>query len=304
MTGVVGGDAGASALAGPRGTVGALIRAATARLDAAGLPTPWLDARLLVQHALGLDRTDLLVARDRPVAVVDWTVVENLVDRRIDREPVSHILGRREFWSLPFRVSPAVLDPRPDSETLVTALLERLVDRRRPWRLLDLGTGSGCLLLALLSELPGATGLGIDLSHAAARVAADNARRLGLADRARIAVGHWADSIRPGFDAVVCNPPYVRRSDLAVLQPEVVRFEPHLALDGGPDGLDAYRTLARPVARVLAPGGWAAFEIGAGQAEMVPPLLAGQGLAICSLIRDFGAVPRCVIARRPTENAE
>jgi release factor glutamine methyltransferase len=227
------------------------------------------------------------------------------IDRRVAREPLSHILGHREFWSLDFRVDGSVLDPRPDSETLVEAGLAALAERDRPWRLLDLGTGSGCLLLALLKELPAATGVGVDRSPAALRIAADNADRLGLSGRARFASGDWAVGLAGEFDLILCNPPYIPSHAIAELAPEVALYEPRLALDGGPDGLACYRRLAPQLGPLAAPGGSIVLELGEGQANTVAGLMEGAGLTVGGVKRDLTGRARALVLQparggRPT----
>jgi release factor glutamine methyltransferase len=210
---------------------------------------------------------------------------------------VSRILGRRGFWSLELAIGPAVLDPRPDSETLVQAVLDRCRDRTAALRILDLGTGSGCLLLALLSELPNAGGVGLERAGDAAALARANTERCGLADRAEIRTEDWrlwtADA---RFDVVVCNPPYIATAQIDALAPEVARFDPRGALDGGADGLDAYRALAPRTAALLAPDGLAVFEVGAGQADAVAALLRAAGLRTYPPLCDLAGTPRCVPA--------
>jgi len=274
------------------------IAAAAARLAAAGVDAPAVDARLLAAAALELDRAGLLAQRDRPLAPDEAAALAALVGRRAVREPVSRILGRREFWSLGFAVTPATLDPRADSETLVAAVLDRLGDRREAWRILDLGTGSGCLLLALLAELPAARGIGVDRDPVAARAARDNARRLGLADRARFAVGDWAESIRGPVDAIVANPPYIATQDIDALAPEVARYDPRPALDGGPDGLDAYRRIIPQAATLLAPRGFLALEVGATQSTAVAAMADAAGFGPIATIADLGGLPRVVIGQK------
>jgi release factor glutamine methyltransferase len=274
------------------------VAAVAARLTAAGVEDAAVDARLLAAAALGVDRTGLLAARDAPLDAAAAARLAALADRRMVREPVSRILGRREFWSLDLAVGPATLDPRPDSETLVAAVLDRLGDPARAWRIVDLGTGTGCLLLALLSALPSATGLGVDRCADAARTARDNARRLGLADRAAVAVGDWTAPARGPVDAIVANPPYIETGAIPGLAPEVARYDPALALDGGPDGLDAYRALVAPSAALLAPGGWLALEIGTDQAEPVAALVAGAGLRAVETIADLAGRPRVVVGQK------
>lgn len=220
-----------------------------------------------------------------------------LLARVVAHEPLSRILGIREFWGLPFALSADTLDPRPESETVVAAVLDRLPDRDHAYRLLDLGTGTGCLLLALLSELPHATGIGVDIAPGAARTARYNAVQLGLAGRAQFLAGHWAAAIAGRFDAVVANPPYIPTSDIAGLAAEVREYDPRRALDGGPDGLASYREIVSALPRLLRPGGRFATEVGAGLADIVAAILTAQGLRLDSIVPDLAGIPRCVVAR-------
>lgn len=277
-------------------TVGAYLAEATTWLRAAGVEDARREARLLLAHATGRTPEWLFA---HPEAIVEpGCEFSGLVARRARREPLSHITGMREFWSLSFRVGPAVLDPRPDSETLVAAALDRFPDPAIPLRVLDLGTGSGCLLLAVLAERPAATGVGVDCSSQAAAIARDNARRLGLAGRTGFLVGDWGSAIRGRFDLVLCNPPYIRGDAIAGLAPEVAGFEPGHALDGGVDGFDAYRVLAGQLPALLAAGGIALLEFGAGQEAELPRLLAEQGIETLELRADIAGLPRCLVARR------
>ena len=221
-----------------------------------------------------------------------------MLSRMIAREPLSRIIGKREFWGLDFVLSVDALDPRPESESVVEAVLARLPDRTLAYRFLDLGTGSGCLLLALLSEFPQAIGVGIDVAAGAARSAQRNAQLLGLGERAHFAVGDWAQAIAGGFDAVVANPPYIATGAIPELPREVRDYDPKRALDGGRDGLHAYRAIAADLFPLLRPGGLFVAEIGLGQAEAVAAILSENGLAIEGFAGDFGGVIRCVIARR------
>lgn len=260
-----------------------------------------LDAGVLLEQATGLNRNALLRDGDQllgPVAAADLAA---LLRRRLAGEPVWRILGQREFWGLRFAVTPAVLDPRPDTETLVAAALDAVAHRRStPLRLLDLGVGSGAILGALLSELPHAVGWGVDQSEAAARVARRNIYALGLVDRAGIAVGDWAGAITgSAFDLVVSNPPYIESDVLPSLPPEVRDHDPPIALDGGPDGLACYRPITADLARLLAPEGIAALEVGAGQAPAVQALLEAAGLRVLAVRRDLGGHERAVVATRP-----
>ena len=281
-----------------------LLAAATARLRAAGIDSAALDARLLAGAALGWSREALLTRSSDTPPSDARARFEALLARRVGREPVSRILGRREFWSLDFHLAPDTLDPRPDSETLVEAALA-LVPRDRALAILDLGTGSGCLLLALLAELPLAHGLGLDGAEGAVAAAAANAARLGLAGRARFLrrdwwEPDWSDGLAPagGFDLVVSNPPYIPAPEISGLAPEVARFDPWAALDGGEDGLDAYRRLALALPDLLAAGGLAVFEHGAGQGPMVAALLSDAGLVPAGSRADLAGIDRCVLARR------
>jgi release factor glutamine methyltransferase len=280
-------------------TLGAVLQRTARALRDAGLPTPMLDARLLVQAASGA-ALETMMARPETV-LADEVVrdVERLTAERLAGRPVARLLGRREFWGLDFQLDPATLVPRPDSETLVAAALESIAPEA-PARILDLGTGTGCLLLALLSERPRAWGVGVDLSPAAARMAARNAARLGLGRRAHFVCADWGAALRGPFHLVLANPPYIGTGDLRDLQPEVRLHDPPLALDGGADGLDAYRAIVGDLARLLAPGGLAVLELGAGQAAQVAPLARDAGLALAGPPRrDLAGIERALCLTRP-----
>lgn len=219
------------------------------------------------------------------------------------REPMAYILGEREFWGLPFKVSPAVLVPRPDSETVVEVVLALMPDKARAWRILDLGVGSGCLLLTLLREYPQASGVGLDASPEALAVARQNAEALGVSDRVRLVSGDWrradwARGLGGRFDLVVSNPPYIESAAIEGLMPEVSRFEPKLALDGGRDGLDAYRLIAAAAPALVAAGGHVAVEVGDGQALDVQGLFAAAGLFPLAPWKDLGGIERVVAAKQ------
>jgi release factor glutamine methyltransferase len=284
-------------------SLGGLLAATAERLRRAGIEQHRREARLLAGAVLGAEPASLMAHPERPVDAAAAARLAAAAARRAAREPLSHILGRREFWSLSFAVGRAVLDPRPDSETLVAAALALLPERTRPLRLLDLGTGSGCLLLALLSELPAASGIGIDRSPAALEVASGNAERLGLAGRAAFRLGDWAEGLVERFDLVLSNPPYIPSGEVERLEPEVARYEPRLALDGGPDGLDCYRRLALQLAGLLRPGGAALLELGAGQADAVIAIMEAAGLRRAALEPDIGGHPRCLVLRPAGEGA-
>lgn len=271
---------------------------AEARLRESGVDTPELDARYLLEHALTLTRTDFVTKAEQTILDADAARAFALVERRAAREPVGRILGHREFWTIDLALNADTLEPRPDTETVVEAVLAAIPDRKAPLRLIDFGTGTGCILLALLSELPNATGVGVDLSPLAVEAATGNAERNGLAERARFQTGDWAKGIGERFDIVVSNPPYIPSADIATLEPEVREHDPLRALDGGPDGLAPYRILAAELPRLLVPGGVAAFEVGQGQAEDVAALVEAQGLGETAILCDLGGVKRCVRARK------
>ncbi len=276
-------------------TIQALLSEANRRLAAAGVPGAIRDARLLLEAAAG---TPVAAQVGHPSREIEREAAErfqSLVARRAAREPMAQILGRREFWSLEFRVTRDTLDPRPDSETLIQAVLDRIVDRAASLRLLDFGTGTGCLLLSLLHELPHATGVGVDISAPALDVAMENARRLGLAGRAEFRLQSWDNGMQESFDIIVSNPPYIPSAVIPTLQPEVAQYEPLPALDGGLDGLDAYRALLPATARLLRRGGVAAFEVGIDQADSVAAIGASCGLRHLATAADLGAVPRVVL---------
>ncbi len=277
-------------------TVEHTLVAATARLQDVGVEAARRDALLLLAAALGSDADTVRARPERPIDAPAREAFEALLDRRVGREPVSRILGAREFWSLPFRITPDTLDPRPDSETVVTAVLARIADRTAPLRILDLGTGSGCLLLALLSELPAAHGVGVDISESAIRVARENAAALGLAGRADFLCASWGEALGGSWQVIVSNPPYILSGELPGLAPEVQDFDPPPALAGGPDGLDAYRVLAPEIFRLMAPDGLAALEIETAQIENVESLLRAAGLVEFGRERDLAGKWRCLLA--------
>lgn len=276
-------------------TIQALLSEANRRLAAAGVPGAIRDARLLLEAAAGTPVATQIGHPNREIERDAAERFQSLVARRAAREPMAQILGRREFWSLDFRVTRDTLDPRPDSETLVQAVLDRIADRAASLRLLDFGTGTGCLLLSLLHELPHATGIGVDISAPALNVATENARRLGLAARAEFRLQSWDNGMQESFDIIVSNPPYIPSAVIPTLQPEVAQFEPLPALDGGLDGLDAYRALLPATARLLRHGGVAAFEVGIDQADSVAAMGASRGLRHLATAADLGAVPRVVL---------
>lgn len=282
-------------------TYDALLRDTAVALTSAGIDNVRFEARLLLGHATGFSVEQLIARGSDPASADVVTAMRKLTARRVRREPMAYILGEREFWGLPFKVSPAVLIPRPDSETLVETALDLLPERERPLRILDLGVGSGCLLLTLLREYPEATGVGMDAFDAALAIAGENAAALGVASRTRLVPGDWRqpgwiDRLEGPFDLLVSNPPYIVTDTIAALMPEVASHEPRLALDGGPDGLTAYRIIAAAAPRLIAPGGWALVEGGEGQASDISSIFAAAGLSPQIPRKDLAGVERVVPA--------
>lgn len=285
------------------------LRGAITRLTAdfadAGLVTPSLDARLLVLNACNLTHEDHVMKPDRALNSGEIAKVEAMRARRLNGEPVSRIIGKREFWGLDFLINEAVLDPRPDTETLVQAGLdiirvEELHDDSL--RIADLGTGSGCILLSILSELPRATGVGIDISTGALSIAKKNAFRLGLETRTTFIAGNWCTDLPGGMDMIVTNPPYIDTKIIGELDAEVRLYDPLQALDGGDDGLDSYRVIAQSCLRKLRSGGWILLEAGIGQANAIISIfnnsVLGNEIAYHRVIRDLNGINRVVAIKR------
>jgi release factor glutamine methyltransferase len=280
-------------------------KGAKARLEAAGLVGPVIDARMLVEAAADATRVDIITDPHRELTSEQAAKLDEYLGRRERREPVSHILGRKGFWKIMLRVTPDVLTPRPDTEVIVDEAL-RTFPEHKAFRVLDLGVGSGAILLAILAERAGARGLGVDVSEEALAVARDNAASLGLANRVALLRGDWTAGLEnDGFDLVVSNPPYIADHIIETLEPEVKDHEPHLALSGGADGLDAYRTLAPEILRVLKPGGMFLVEIGYDQKDAVEGLFREAGAQEVRTIRDLGDRDRVVAGRRkPLESTD
>ena len=274
-------------------TVGEALRVGAEHLRNAGIDNARREARLLLGHALGRTQADLLASSSDTIDPIPYL---SLIARRAAREPLAYIVGTREFWSLPFEVSPATLIPRPESEALIEAALAAFPDRRAVRRVLDLGTGTGCLLLAALTEFPDSFGVGLDRAPEAAALARRNAHRLGLDLRTAFLVGDWSRGIGGLFDLVLCNPPYVPTGQIQSLMPEVARHEPARALDGGADGLRAHAWLLADLPRLLAPGGAAVLEIGYGQADDVAALARRCGLTTY-VQADLAGIPRALVGR-------
>jgi release factor glutamine methyltransferase len=272
--------------------------AARARLQAAGIDQPAIDARLMLEAATGASRTEIVPDPYRPVSAEQAAILDNYLARRERREPVSHILGRKGFWKIMLSVTPDVLTPRPDTETIVEAAL-RDWPEHEPRQVLDLGVGSGAIILAILAERPAARGLGIDISEEALAVARENAANLDLNDRIALLRSDWTAGLGDaGFDLVVSNPPYIPTADIDGLEPEVRDHEPRLALDGGADGLDAYRRLVPEILRVLRPGGRFLVEIGHDQSQAVERLFGAAGALEVATLKDLSDRHRVVWGRK------
>lgn len=278
-----------------------VLRSVKAAFSQAGKPTPSLDARLIVEHFSGLTRAETISEPDRQLPPEICDAIEMAVARRLSGEPVHRILGFREFYGLRLDLSPETLEPRPDTETLVDAVLplvRQIVEMKGKCRILDLGTGTGAIALALLHEVPQAEAVGVDIASGALETAAANARRLGLAERFSTRLGSWFEAVEGEFDAIVSNPPYIRRDDLPMLDSEVRDFDPAPALDGGADGLDAYRAIARDAGRHLAADGLIAVEIGSDQARDVEEVFAREGFFTAQKHRDLQKYDRIIVFLR------
>jgi release factor glutamine methyltransferase len=261
----------------------------------AGIEDADVDARLLVGHALHLDRARLIAQSDRILEAREINVINALAARRLKREPVSRIIGLKEFWSIALAITPDVLVPRPETETVVEGALDFVVRgglRMEKLRILDIGTGSGALLLALLRELPNATGTGTDISTGALKVARENAARCGVEGRCTFVVCDIASVVEGPFDLLVSNPPYIAHNEITSLAPEVKNYDPTVALDGGDDGLAAYRAIAADAKRLLAPGARMFVELGAGQEAAVRDLFTNVGLIAGIARTDLAGIPR------------
>ena len=281
-------------------TIAAVRREWAKEFRARGIDPAELDARILVGGALGLDRAALAAADGRRLGRDEEAVIAALAERRLAHEPVARIVGWKEFWSLALRVDASTLVPRPETETVVEAALTAIDaagPRTRPLRITDLGTGSGAILLALLSELANASGVGTDVSVAALFVARENARRLGL-DRAQFLACDMAAALHGPFDIIVSNPPYIASHEIAALAPDVRNFDPRRALDGGSDGLRFYRSIAAAAPALLAPGGTLIVELGTGQSQAVDALFAAGGLVPLPARPDLSGIPRALVAKR------
>ena len=269
-------------------------KAAQARLKEARIDSPAIDARLLLEASVGVSRMDILTDPYRALTADEAAAYDAVIERRLRREPVSRIIGKKGFWKILLNVTPDVLSPRPDTEALLDVILPAFPEGR-PFQMIDLGTGSGAILLAVLAERAAATGVGTDISFEALAVARDNAAGLGLDNRATFLRTEWAAGFGDhSFDVVASNPPYIPTGDIPGLDPEVRDHDPHLALDGGADGLEAYRQLAPEIVRILKPGGVFAVEIGWDQGPAVKALFEAAGLTDVKVVKDLGDRDRVV----------
>jgi len=278
------------------GTLGESIEIVSTILSEADIENSRHEAHLLLQYVTGKTVTKLRGYPKSTLYAHVWDKVLLLTKRRAQHEPMAYLIKNKEFWSLSFEVTKDTLIPRPDSETLIEAILDFTPNTKARLNILDLGTGCGCLLGALLTEFKYAVGVGVDASKSASNVARRNMQRLGFTDRAEIRTGNWGNGIKTSFDAIVCNPPYIPSGEIEMLDIGVRKFEPHMALDGGPDGLDSYRILAREVHRLLTNSGFAAVEIGLGQAPEVAHIFEKNGLKIKKITQDLALQNRCLLA--------
>lgn len=277
--------------------LGAILKETADRLAKAGIETARLDARLLVCHATGVELSTLIGFPERDVSADQLAALETLVSLREQRKPVSQILGSKEFWSLDFMVTEDTLTPRPDTETLIDGVLKETPDDKTI-SILDLGTGTGCILLSLLHDLPKATGVGVDISPKALVVAQQNAQTLKLADRVCFKESNWFEKVTGPFDIIVSNPPYIPDGDIKGLEDDVACHEPRLALAGGKDGLDCYRLIVNEAWNYLKPDGLIGFEIGEGQDKDIAGLLEQAGFSCIQTANDLAGIARCVFARK------
>jgi release factor glutamine methyltransferase len=273
-----------------------LLHDAADRLGEAGVESARLDARILLARAMRISR-EQLIAADRQPSAEEAAAFQAMIDRRAAREPLAYITGRKEFWSLDLKVGPGVLVPRPDTETLVETALSLFPDRSAPLAIADLGTGSGAILIAALKEFPQARGVGYERSPDALGYARSNLEAHGLTARAQILGDDWSGVPVAGFDLVLSNPPYIPTAEIDALEPEVRLYEPRAALDGGPDGLDSYRSLAGILPRLLRPGANALLELGQGQFGAAEPLF--QDLQTHPPVPDLAGIPRVLVLKRP-----
>ena len=260
-----------------------------------GLENPHHEARLLVGHGLGIPIEQTLYDRSHQLSETECAKIAALVQRRKDHEPFAYITGIKEFWSLEFEVGTESLIPRPASECIVDTALSILRNTKIEAEILDLGTGSGCLLLSVMHERSYVNGIGVDCSYESIRRAVDNSRRLNIKERAKFVVGNWGTPLESRFDLILCNPPYVRTNEIDGLMPDVSDYEPRLALDGGSDGLSCFRKIGPQLCRLLMPGGMVCIEVGFGQASSVIEIFGECGLGLCDRRMDIAGIERCLV---------
>ncbi len=279
-------------------TVADCLRIGSEQLMAAGINNSRMDVRLLLAEAISKETSYLFGYPEKVLSDEEFHRFQVMLNKRVKREPVSKIIGRKEFWSLNFKVSRDTLDPRPDSETLIEAVLESVADTTRQIKILDLGTGTGCLLLALLSEFQTAQGLGIDISDKALAVAEENAVSLALSNRVAFQAGNWCEGLEHGWDIIISNPPYIGLDEKNALAPEVLNYDPDLALFAENKGMRDYQTLIPQAATILNEGGVLVIEAGQGQAEAINTLMRDAGLVVSAPKKDLGGIPRACIGRK------
>ncbi len=277
-------------------TLQQILITAKQSLREAGVESAFLDAELLLAHALEKRREFVIGNPEYKLTESEADIFNDFISRRQNREPVAKIIGKKEFWGREFTVSGATLDPRPDSETIIEAVFELFPDKNAALKVIDFGTGTGCLLLTILAEYPNSLGIGVDLSENTLNIAKNNAGKLGLAKRGDFILNNWAGGIDGKFDLIISNPPYIKNSDIEHLAPEVSMHEPYLALAGGDDGLDCYRLLAPSSKHLLNKEGYIVFEFGMGQENDVRNIIKQAGMQFISFRNDMAGVPRCVVA--------
>ncbi|MFA5040853.1 MAG: peptide chain release factor N(5)-glutamine methyltransferase [Bdellovibrionales bacterium] len=291
-------------------TISDIVDSASVRLTCAGVEDPFLNIRVLVGHALGLTPEDVPNHESRILTEKEVSLIDSLIERRSRRETLNRIIGKGEFCGLWFELNEATLEPRPESEIIVRFITKKIktlfwrLRPRKPMRILDLGTGSGCILLSFLHTFPDATGQGIDLAPRAIDKARENAKRLGLDKRCEFRINDWDTGIKEKFDIVSFNPPYIPAADMPMLMPAVRDFDPHLALYGGKDGLDPYRVVVPSLPRLLKKGGYAGIELGDEQTDAVGSLLKKAGFTDIQLLIDFRGFDRVFVVRKTSDDAE
>jgi len=277
--------------------IGQILKNAKQALSNQNIESYALDADLLMCKATGLTREKIICYPERIISDKQLDLFEELLKRRINREPMSHILGVREFFGREFIVTADTLDPRPDSECLIEAILEIYKDRPKPENIIDFGTGTGCLLLTVLSEFEDSKGIAVDKSKQAIEVARQNSIKLSLANRVEFVVSNWGKEVKGKYDLIISNPPYIRKNDITVLEPEVANFEPHSALDGGDNGLACYIELAPYIASLIARNGYAVIEHGLNQSNDVRSIMEDSGLEFVAAKKDLAGIDRCIILK-------